>query len=397
MNAQAIIVAAGSGTRARGELPKQWQSLLGKPVVAWSVHAFLAHPRIERICLVVAADKLDAARSAFANPRILIAPGGETRSDSVRAGLAAFGESPAPITFVHDAARPGLTSSIIEDLFDGLIDADGDFDCDGLAPSLPVSDALKRSEYEGGLTPIDRSDLYRVQTPQVFQTSILQDALSRDGDFADELEAVEATGVSFDDDDVGPYLKLVTGYERLMKITHPDDFDTVARLIAPPSPSFRTGQGFDVHAFAPGDHVTLCGVRIPHIARLDGHSDADAGWHALTDAILGAACLGDIGDHFPPTDPRWKDADSGLFLRHAIEIADRAGWHLTHADITIICEAPKVKPHRQAMRERTASLTGLPENAVSIKATTTEGLGFTGRREGIAAMATATLTQAAAL
>lgn len=377
MTASALIVAAGSGTRAGGDLPKQWQDFLGRPLADWSVAALSGHPGIAFAALVVAPEWLDFARTRYAAHGIAVTAGGETRAQSVRAGLAMLPADSAVL--VHDAARPGLSHAMIDALLAALEDHDG------AAPALPVIDALKREE-QGVLRNVDRSALYRIQTPQAFRAGILARALSITGaDLVDDFEAAEA---------IGAHLTLIPGDEALMKITHPADFDLAARLIAPLSETeTRTGHGFDVHAFEPGPHITLCGVDIPHSHRLQGHSDADAGWHALTDAILGAASLGDIGDHFPPSDPQWKGAPSDLFLRHAVGLASAQGWRLVHADVTLICEAPKIKPHREAMRARTAEVCGLPLEAVSVKATTTEMLGFTGRREGLAAMATATLSR----
>ena len=367
----AIIVAGGTGTRSGRAGPKQWEALLGKRVIDWSVEAFLAHPGLREL-VVVAGDP--NAVSGFPD-RVRIVAGGESRTASVRAGLAALaGPDDLPV-LIHDAARPGLSAPVIDALLSALTDADA------AAPALPVSDALK--ERSGGqLRTVPREGLSRVQTPQAFRLSVIRAALEAPGSFVDDLEAVEAGGAK---------IVLVPGDPKLHKITYPEDFDLVARLLTPFPSTPRIGKGFDVHAFEPGDHVTLCGVKIPHTAKLQGHSDADAAWHALTDAILGAAALGDIGDHFPPSDPQWKDADSGLFLKHAQKLVEEAGYRIANCDITVICEAPKVKPHREAMRERTASLLGLPLDTISVKATTTEGLGFTGRREGIAAEAVAML------
>ncbi|MFN3610277.1 MAG: 2-C-methyl-D-erythritol 2,4-cyclodiphosphate synthase, partial [Hyphomonas sp.] len=251
----------------------------------------------------------------------------------------------------------------------------------GAAPAMPVADALK-SDTGQNWTNVDRTGLVRVQTPQAFRLGEIRAALSAAGpDLVDDLTAIEAAGGR---------VEMVSGSARLTKITYPEDFDMLARLLSPTGAP-RIGKGYDVHEFEAGDHVTLCGVAIPHIAKLKGHSDADAAWHALTDAILGAVALGDIGDHFPPSDPQWKGADSGLFLKEAQRLAEAKGYVIANCDITVICEAPKVKPHREAMRARTAELLGLPLDAVSVKATTTEGLGFTGRREGIAAEAVALL------
>ena len=366
----AIIVAGGKGARSGRDRPKQWEPLLGRRVIDWSVEAFLAHPGLQD--LVIVADAPDAA--GFPDS-VRVVPGGNTRTASVRAGLSALRVSGETPVFIHDAARPGLSPAMIDALVAALETSDA------AAPALAVSDALK-TQAAGHLATVQRDGLWRVQTPQAFRLSTISAALATPGAFVDDLEAVEAGGAT---------VTLVPGDPKLHKITYPEDFDLVARLLAPFPLMPRVGKGFDVHGFEPGDHVTLCGVKIPHTAKLQGHSDADAAWHALTDAILGAAALGDIGDHFPPSDPQWKNADSGIFLKHAQKLATDAGYTLTSCDITVICEAPKVKPHREAMRERTADLLGLSRDAVSVKATTTEGLGFTGRREGIAAEAVAVL------
>ena len=366
-----LIVAGGKGLRAGAEAPKQWQSLLGRRVVDWSIDAFSRHPAVTDI-VVVAGEDLGAPG---AGQRFCQAQPGATRTQSVMSGLAALTLPDEAKVLIHDAARPGIDEVTINALIDALDSSDA------AAPALPLSDALK-TEKEGRLKTVDRIGLYRVQTPQAFRLGAIRSALAQAGpDLVDDLAAVEAAGAR---------VTLVAGSLRLSKITYPEDFDMMSRLLAP-SGAPRVGKGFDVHAFEAGDHVTLCGVRIPHTARLKGHSDADAGWHALTDAILGAVALGDIGDHFPPSDPRWKDADSGIFLKHSQLLAESKGYRIDSCDITVICEAPRVKPHREAMRARTAELLGLPLDAVSVKATTTEGLGFTGRREGIAAEAIAVL------
>ena len=367
-NTIAIIVAGGQGRRAETALPKQWQMLNGKPVISWSIEAFLSHPRVDEVIVVTSADipkNVDMSG-------VKVAKGGDTRTLSVRSGLKAI-SSPADDTavLIHDAARPGLTHQIIDDLLAALETSDA------AAPALPVQDALKRQTGDA-LETVSREALYRVQTPQAFAYPTITKALETATDLVDDLAAVEAQGAN---------VKLVKGSDRLHKITYSEDFDMVSRLMDSPLAPVRMGSGFDVHAFEPGDHVTLCGVKIPHGARLKGHSDADAAWHALTDAILGAVALGDIGDHFPPNEDRWKDADSGIFLKEAQRLALEAGYAIANCDITIICEAPKVKPHREAMRLRTAELLELPLDGISVKATTTEGLGFTGRREGIAAEA----------
>ncbi len=367
--AVAIIVAGGTGQRAGADRPKQWQMLLGKRVIDWSVEAFLKHPQISQL-VVVAGPELGEAPMTRAEP-------GETRTQSVLSGLAAVTAGDDAIVLIHDAARPGLDTATITSLIETLADKA----VSAAAPAMPVADALKSNRAQGW-TSVDRTGLFRVQTPQAFRLGEIRAALAAAGpDLVDDLAAIEATGGR---------IEMVPGSARLTKITYPEDFDMLARLLSPASTP-RIGKGYDVHEFEPGDHVTLCGVAIPHIAKLKGHSDADAAWHALTDAILGAVALGDIGDHFPPSDPQWKDADSGIFLKEAQRLAEAKGYIIANCDITVICEAPKVKPHREAMRTRTAELLGLPLDAVSVKATTTEGLGFTGRREGIAAEAVALL------
>lgn len=376
MSIGAIIVAAGMGRRAGGATPKQLQSLLGRPVFAWSVDTLLAHPKISQAVLVVPSDMASAFES-YASPALRVVAGGATRTQSVKAGLSALTLSDEDPVLIHDAARPGLSPAMIDSLLSALADADA------AAPALPVADALKR-QAAGGLETVSREGVWRVQTPQAFRFHQIREALNLGGDdMVDDLVAVEALGAN---------VKLVEGSEDLAKITLPGDLERMARLLAPQPSTPRIGQGYDVHAFEPGDGVILCGVKIKHDGKLAGHSDADVAWHALTDAILGAIGLGDIGDHFPPSDPKWKGADSEVFLAAAVELSRAAGYQLSNCDITLICEAPKIKPHRQAMRERTAEVAGVPVEVISVKATTTEGLGFTGRREGIAAQAVAVLS-----
>lgn len=369
--AAAIIVAGGQGNRAGAGNPKQWQTLLGRRVVDWSIGAFSRHPAISDVIVVAAAD----LGAPAPGQRFTRAEPGATRTQSVLSGLRALDAPDDTLVLIHDAARPGIDAGTISALIAALETHDA------AAPALPVADALKHQRGDA-LSTVDRSALHRIQTPQTFRLGAIRAALeAADPDLVDDLAAVEAAGAR---------VKLIPGSVRLSKITFPEDFNMLARLLAPTGAP-RVGKGFDVHEFEAGDHVTLCGVAIPHVAKLKGHSDADAGWHALTDAILGAVALGDIGDHFPPSDPRWKNADSGIFLKHAQTLAEAKGYRIDSCDITVICEAPKVKPHREAMRSRTAELLGLPLDAISVKATTTEGLGFTGRREGIAAEAIAVL------
>lgn len=366
-----IIVAGGRGNRAGSDKPKQWQALLGRRVIDWSIDAFSRHPSISEVIVVADAD----LGPPGTGQRFTRAEPGATRTLSVLSGLNTLAAPDDTIVLIHDAARPGIEAGTISALIAALETHDA------AAPALPVADALKQQR-EDVLSTVDRSGLYRIQTPQTFRLGAIRAALEAAGaDLVDDLSAVEGPGAR---------IRLIAGSIRLSKITYPEDFDMLARLLAPTGAP-RVGKGFDVHAFEAGDHVTLCGVAIPHVAKLKGHSDADAGWHALTDAILGAVALGDIGDHFPPSDPRWKNADSGIFLKHAQTLAEEKGYRIDSCDITVICEAPKVKPYREAMRARTAELLGLTLDAISVKATTTEGLGFTGRREGIAAEAIAVL------
>ncbi|MGE3303025.1 MAG: bifunctional 2-C-methyl-D-erythritol 4-phosphate cytidylyltransferase/2-C-methyl-D-erythritol 2,4-cyclodiphosphate synthase [Hyphomonadaceae bacterium] len=375
MRSAAIIVAAGRSARINSEIPKQYQKLGGRPVLRWSVDALAVMDSI-----IVCIDPRDAplALAALHGTPAQTTPGGATRTASVAAGLRALAPAAPEVVLIHDAARPGLSVATIARLLDALRDADG------AAPALPAVDALKRADAAGFVAEdVSRDGLLRVQTPQAFRFAAIQEAYARlpaDAAFEDDLAVARAAGFR---------VKLVAGDPQLAKITYPEDIAAAARTLAPGLPV--VGSGFDAHRFGPGDHVTLCGVRIPHGAGLIGHSDADAAWHALTDAILGALGLGDIGDHFPPSDMRWKDAPSELFLAHALKLAVEAGAQLANADITLICEAPRIKPHREAMRARTAAILALPEARVSVKATTTEGLGFLGRGEGLAAQATALL------
>jgi 2-C-methyl-D-erythritol 4-phosphate cytidylyltransferase/2-C-methyl-D-erythritol 2,4-cyclodiphosphate synthase len=324
--------------------------------------------------VVTPGDQARAAALLPADDRILLVEGGANRTDSVRNGLAALAARPPAKVLIHDAARPGLTLAVIEELIAALETADA------AAPALPMTDAVKATA-DGVVRSVPREGLVRIQTPQAFRWKAIADAYDNASAAVDDLALVEASGAR---------VVLTPGRTELMKITHAEDLAIVEKLIAPPSSgasAMRIGTGFDVHGFEPGDAVILCGVRIPHTRKLEGHSDADAGWHALTDAILGAAALGDIGDHFPPSDPQWKGANSLVFLKHAVKLAADRGLKVVNADITLLCEKPKIAPHREAMRAATAEALGIDIGRVSIKATTTEKLGFLGREEGIAAQA----------
>jgi len=374
----AIIVAAGSGARIGGQ-PKQFREFGSQPLIRWSVRALLEHPRIGRVVVVHSPDGLAAMQGALPSFPITYTVGGATRTQSVRAGLNALSASGVRYVLIHDAARPGLNSQTIDALLAALDTHDG------AAPGLPVSDTLKRCDETGRvIADLDRANAVRIQTPQAFRWSGLwaaYQALSEHAEVTDDLSVAQAAGLS---------LTITPGAAALDKITFEEDFARMERILFPQTTT-RTGSGFDVHAFGPGDHVWLCGVKVPYTHGLVGHSDADVAWHALTDALLGAIADGDIGDHFPPTDEKWRGQSSDAFLRFAVDRVRQRGGQIVNIDLTIIGESPKVKPHRAAMREQTAELLGIPLDAVSVKATTTERLGFLGRSEGLAAQAIATV------
>ncbi len=380
MTRAAVIVAAGRGDRAGGDIPKQYRTLLGKPVLRWSVEALLT-AGVEEIVLAIAREHADLCRDATAGLSIQTVFGGATRTASVRAGLRAIQN--ADTIFVHDAARPGLSPSIINALSRAIEEG-----ADGAAPALPVADSLRRVDGSQRIVgEVERDALVRVQTPQAFRANVLRAAYAWTGDdasFTDDLAVVRAHG---------GVCVTVPGDARLMKLTYSEDFGLLERIMG--ERFVCVGNGLDAHRFGDGNHVTLCGVQIPHGKGLVGHSDADAGWHALVDAILGALGEGDIGAHFPPSDPQWKGADSERFLRHAVQLANAVGARILHVDVTLLCERPKIGPHRESMRQRTADVLGLPIERVSVKATTTERMGFIGREEGLAAQATATLDRLA--
>ncbi|HRP10249.1 MAG TPA: bifunctional 2-C-methyl-D-erythritol 4-phosphate cytidylyltransferase/2-C-methyl-D-erythritol 2,4-cyclodiphosphate synthase [Terricaulis sp.] len=375
MDVAAIIVAAGRGERAGGTIPKQYSILGGRRLLLWSVEAFLRAGVEEVVVVIDAAHAELAAEALRRTPGVRTVAGGATRSESVQAGLAAVSSQ---IVLIHDAARPGLTPAMIAALLGAL--AGG---AQAAAPALSIADSLRRADTG---EEVAREGLMRVQTPQAFHTALIRRAYQgAQGAFTDDLSVARAAGVK---------PTLIPGDARLMKFTHPEDRVMLEAMLVG-ARSCCVGSGFDAHRFGQGDHVTLCGVRIPHEHGLLGHSDADAGWHALVDAILGALGQGDIGAHFPPSDPQWKGADSEAFLRHAAQLAQQAGARITHVDVTLICERPKIGPHREAMRARTAQVLALPLDRVSIKATTTERMGFTGRGEGLAAQATASVERPA--
>lgn len=376
MTFSTLVVAAGSGSRAGDGEAKQWRLLAGRPVLRWSVETLLAAGSAPVIVIVAAGMEARAAEVLAGLEGWRVVVGGATRADSVRAGLEALAARNDEIVLIHDAARPLLPASVVTALVEAVTSG-----AVGALPALPVADTLKRTS-DGAMQTVDREGLWRAQTPQAFRVGTLAAAWEVWPD--DQTPTDDAAVVEHN----GGEVRIIPGDARLMKLTYPEDFAMAEQMIPRQT---RVGSGFDVHRWGPGGAVWLCGVEVPHDRTLIGHSDADAGLHALTDAILGALAAGDIGDHFPPSDPQWKGASSDRFLEHAAGLVTARGGRIVHVDVTLICEQPKIKPHREAMRERVAALLALPLDAVSVKATTTEGLGFTGRDEGLAAQAVATI------
>ena len=368
----AIIVAAGRGLRAGGALPKQWQCLAGRPVLAHAVEAFARHPEVSEVVLVLHPEDLDRWDGAT----VTLCAGGETRQASVLAGLRATG---ADRVLIHDAARPLVPAAVIDRVLAAL-DTDP-----GAAPALPVADTLWHGT-DGRVAGIaDREGLFAAQTPQGFhREAILAAHEAAPPGATDDVAVARAAGLT---------VAIVEGDARNFKITYPGDLARAETMLET-AMDVRLGNGYDVHAFCDGDHVTLCGVRVPYDRGLRGHSDADVGMHAVTDAIYGALGQGDIGQHFPPSDPQWKSAESHIFLTHAAELARSMGFTISNVDCTMVCEHPKIGPHQPAMRAEMARILGIGADRVSVKATTSERLGFTGRSEGIAAIATAALVSA---
>ncbi|MCW3781139.1 bifunctional 2-C-methyl-D-erythritol 4-phosphate cytidylyltransferase/2-C-methyl-D-erythritol 2,4-cyclodiphosphate synthase [Defluviimonas salinarum] len=369
-----IIVAAGRGMRAGGAEPKQWRQIGGRSLLSRTVEAFAG---VGRIVVVLHPDDMARGLAAFAG-RVTLVAGGATRAQSVRNALESLDPSRIDRVLIHDGARPFVSAALIENVL-GALDTKP-----AAAPALAVTDALWTGA-EGRVTGIrPRDGLFRAQTPQGFRfAEILAAHRAFPGDAADDVEVALAAGLD---------VAIVEGEEENIKITWPGDFDRAERKVGL-GMDVRTGSGFDVHAFKAGDHVMLCGVRVPHTQALLGHSDADVGMHALTDAIYGALAEGDIGRHFPPSDPQWKGAASETFLAHAAELARSRGYRLSNADVTLICERPKIGPHAIDMAGELARITGVEPDRISVKATTSERLGFTGREEGIAALACVTLVK----
>ena len=380
----AVVVAAGRGVRASGDLPKQYRQIAGEPVIRPTLARFLAHPEIGAVQPVIHPRDEEVFRASTAGLQKLLPPawGGATRQASVRAGLEALAAAAPQFVLIHDAARPFLSEALIARAIAAARQHRA------AIPAVAITDTVKKIDDQGAVTQtLDRSRLRVVQTPQAFAYDLIMDAHRRAAaagrdDFTDDAALAEWAGHR---------VSVFEGESGNVKLTTNDDFWRAEALRAAALSDVRTGNGFDVHVFADGDHVMLAGVRIPHSRGLTGHSDADVALHALVDAILGALAEGDIGTHFPPSDPQWRGASSDRFLAYACERVRAREGIIANLDVTIVCEAPRVAPHRDAMCARIAAIAGIAATRVAVKATTSEKLGFTGRGEGIVAMATATV------
>ena len=374
----ALIVAAGRGHRAGGALPKQYRSIGGRMLLRYSAEAFAAHPAVSGVRVVIHPDDRALYAQAIAGLELMDpVEGGETRQASVLNGLESLAGMGASRILIHDAARPFLSAETIDALVAAL---DGHA---GALAAIPVVDTLKRSADGKVETTVDRTDLWRAQTPQAFRYDRILAAhrAAAGRNLTDDVAVAEAAGIE---------VAIIEGTERNFKVTTEEDLARADSLVAGALLP-RVGTGYDVHTFGPGDHLWLCGVRVAHDRGLVGHSDADVGLHALTDAVLGAIGAHDIGYHFSDKDPAWKGASSDRFLQHACRLVADRGGRIQHLDLTLVCEAPRLRPHHEAMVARVAEISGLRFDQVSIKATTTEKLGFTGRGEGIAGQAVATV------
>ena len=379
----AVVVAAGQGLRAGGEIPKQFRRIAGETLLERALSAFAEAPDVTFVQPVIRPDDVDLVRRLTSGMNVLEpVAGGATRQASVRAGLEALVACTPDIVLVHDAARPFASASLITRAI-AAAEKTG-----AAIPALPVTDTVKRIDSTGTIeATLDRNSIRLVQTPQAFAFPALFDAHRRAlaqgrNDFTDDAALAEWAGIK---------VSVFAGEPGNIKFTTPEDFARAEAIQSAGLGDVRTGSGLDVHAFGPGDHVTLGGIRIPHVQALTGHSDADVALHALTDAILGALADGDIGAHFPPSDPQWRGASSDRFLTFAVERVRARGGRIAHLDLTIVCEAPRIGEHRDRMRANIANLAGIGIARVGVKATTSEKLGFTGRGEGIAAYATATI------
>jgi 2-C-methyl-D-erythritol 4-phosphate cytidylyltransferase/2-C-methyl-D-erythritol 2,4-cyclodiphosphate synthase len=369
-----LIVAAGKGERAGTSLPKQYEALAGQPMLRRTVQAFAGYP----VQVVIGPGQESLAAQALSGLDLPApVPGGSTRQQSVRLGLEALGHDAPDFVLIHDAARPLVSPAVIQAVAAAL-----EGGADGALPMVAAADTLRRKGEDGRFTLVSRENLWRAQTPQGFAYGKILAAHRAHAaqEVTDDVALAELAGLT---------VAMVEGEEKNIKVTRKEDFALAEKLIG--TDDIRTATGYDVHKFTDGDHIWLCGLKVPHSHGLEGHSDADVGLHAITDALLGCIGEGDIGMHFPPTDERWRGAASWKFLDHAASLVREKGGVITHVDVTLICERPKVGPHRDAMKAKIAEILGLELSRVSVKATTTEGLGFTGRREGIAAQAIATV------
>ncbi len=408
MATAALIVAAGRGARAGDGPPKQYRPVGGVAIIARTLARFAAAPGVDRICVCIRPQDralFDAAvADLMLNKPLTLVPGGAERAESVRLGLEALAADPLgppARVLIHDAARPFISLGVIDaviaalDMADGacasipIVDALRRSEADGACASIPIVDALRRSDNGACGALIPREGVWRAQTPQGFRFDAILAAHRDHPDpgAPDDAEIARRAGLT---------VAIVESEADNFKITRPGDFARAERLIAQQAPQeatmeTRLGTGFDVHRFGPGDHLMLCGVRVPHDKGFIAHSDGDVALHALTDAVLGAMALGDIGRWFPPSDPQWRGAASDQFLRHALDLAGEQGFSVVNLDVTLICERPKITPHAEAMRARIAAIARCDVGRVSVKATTTEGLGFAGRAEGVAAQAAAAL------
>ena len=380
-----ILLAAGQ-SRRMGSIRKQFQDIGGRPVYQKAIDGFASHSAVAQIILVVPQDDLAEMTALHHDDNIIIVAGGTERHFSVACGLDALSDSTAPYIAIHDAARPIVPAKVIDDGLAALQQG-----AKAVIPVLAVADTIKQVQAQDNSLierTIDRSALRRVQTPQLFAAAVITQ-LHQSADYdnlapTDDASLAEAAGIA---------VQVIDGDERLGKLTWASDLNQLRASIM--MNEYRTGTGFDVHRYKDGDYqgqIMVCGLGVDHDRALDAHSDGDVGIHALCDALFGALCDGDIGMHFPPSDKRWKDAASDQFLSYAVDLVKKAGGRLVHVDVTILCERPKIGPHRDEMRAILANLCELPLSAVSVKATTTERLGFTGRGEGIAAQAAATIT-----
>ena len=376
----ALILAGGTGVRLGGDRPKQYLSLAGEPILRRAVRCFLTHPDVDAVRVVLREeDRADYDRAVSGLDLLAPVTGGKDRQESGLRGLESLSDVAPTKVLIHDAARPFVAPDLVARVVAAL---DG---APAAIPAVPVVDTLKKADKGGNrvAATVDRAGLWRAQTPQGFRYADILDAhLAVVGKaLTDDAAIAESAGLD---------IALVAGDEDNVKVTTMQDLERAERAIG--GGASRIGTGFDVHRFGNGDHVMLCGIAVPHSHGLEGHSDADAGLHAITDALLGTIAAGDIGMHFPPSDEKWRGATSDVFLRHAGTMVADAGGRIVNIDVTLICETPKIGPHRDAMAARIAEILGIDRGRVSVKATTTEGLGFTGRGEGIAAQASAAVT-----